>query len=55
MKVGEALGGELLSLHNLEYLLIIARECRQAILSGTFQNYKADFYKNLKQDFREFL
>lgn len=47
INVGEATGGLLLSLHNIEYLLILARKAREAILAGKF----ADFYKNFWENY----
>ena len=42
INVGEATGGLLLSLHNIEYLLLLAKNARKAILEGKFD----EFYKN---------
>ncbi|MBC7503595.1 tRNA guanosine(34) transglycosylase Tgt [Candidatus Gracilibacteria bacterium] len=44
INVGEATGGVLLSLHNLEYLLLIAKKSRQAILAGKFEEFRAEFW-----------
>jgi queuine tRNA-ribosyltransferase len=44
INVGEATGGVLLSLHNLEYLLLIAKKSRQAILEGKFADFRAEFW-----------
>jgi queuine tRNA-ribosyltransferase len=44
INVGEATGGVLLSLHNLEYLLLIAKKSRQAILEGKFEEFRQEFW-----------
>jgi queuine tRNA-ribosyltransferase len=44
VNVGEATGWVLLSLHNLEYLLLIAKKSRQAILAGKFEEFKSEFW-----------
>jgi queuine tRNA-ribosyltransferase len=44
INVGEATGGVLLSLHNLEYLLLIAKKSRQAILDGKFEEFRSEFW-----------
>lgn len=44
VNVGEATGGVLLSLHNLEYLLLLAKKSRQAILDGKFEAFRAEFW-----------
>lgn len=44
VNVGEATGGVLLSLHNLEYLLLIAKKSRQAILAGKFEEFRSEFW-----------
>ncbi|MBC7498094.1 tRNA guanosine(34) transglycosylase Tgt [Candidatus Gracilibacteria bacterium] len=44
INVGEATGGVLLSLHNLEYLLLIAKKSRQAILDEKFAEFRAEFW-----------
>lgn len=43
VKAGEILGHQLLSLHNLHFLLTLMRELRAAILDGTFDDYAAAF------------
>lgn len=45
INVGEATGGVLLSLHNIEFLLLLAQGARQAILEGTFQDFRKEFWK----------
>ena len=47
INVGEATGGLLLSLHNIEFLLLIAKNARKAILEGKF----TEFYKNFWQHY----
>ena len=47
INVGEATGGLLLSLHNIEFLLLIAKNARKSILEGKF----AEFYKNFWQHY----
>jgi queuine tRNA-ribosyltransferase len=44
VNVWEATGWVLLSLHNLEYLLLIAKKSRQAILAGKFEEFKSEFW-----------
>ncbi len=44
INVGETTGGVLLSLHNLEYLLLIAKKSRQAILAGKFAEFRTEFW-----------
>lgn len=44
VNVWEATGGILLSLHNLEYLLLIAKKSRQAILAGKFEEFRSEFW-----------
>jgi len=46
INVWEATGWLLLSLHNIEYLLLIARKAREAILVGKFENFREGFWKN---------
>jgi len=43
VKASEILGHQLLSLHNLHFLLTLMREMRAAILDGTFTDYAKDF------------
>jgi len=42
---GEALGGQLLSLHNLEFLINIAKRSREHILAGTFESFRKKFWE----------
>lgn len=44
INVGEATGGLLLSLHNIEYLLLIAKNARKAILEKRFQAFRDEFW-----------
>jgi queuine tRNA-ribosyltransferase len=44
VNVGEATGWVLLSLHNLEYLLILARKSREAIIAGKFEEFRDEFW-----------
>jgi queuine tRNA-ribosyltransferase len=44
INVGEATGWVLLSLHNIEYLLNIAKTARKAILDGKFQEFYDRFW-----------
>ena len=43
INVGEATGGALLSLHNIEYLLLLAKKSREAILAGNFGEFRRWF------------
>lgn len=42
----EMLGAELLSIHNLHFLLKLARDCREAILNGNFKEFHDQFIAN---------
>lgn len=44
VNVGEATGGLLLSLHNLEYLLLITKKARKAILAGKYEEFRNEFW-----------
>ncbi len=44
VNVGEATGGLLLSLHNIEYLLLLAKKSREAILAGKFHEFREEFW-----------
>jgi len=46
----ELLGLRLLSLHNLGFLLDLTRGAREAIVEGTFEQYKRDALARLQQD-----
>lgn len=45
INVGEATGGLLLSLHNIEFLLLIAKKSREAILKWEFENFYKNFWE----------
>ncbi|MFW6115801.1 MAG: tRNA guanosine(34) transglycosylase Tgt [Chloroflexota bacterium] len=42
----EILGHQLITIHNLHLLLTIAREIRQAVLRGRFQDYREAFWRD---------
>ena len=42
---GEGLGGRLLSIHNIRFLIRIMEEMREAIKEGNFKKYKEEFLK----------
>ncbi|MBR2678075.1 MAG: tRNA guanosine(34) transglycosylase Tgt [Bacilli bacterium] len=46
--VGETLGGRLLSIHNIRFLIRLAEEIREAIKEDRFLEYKKDFLNNYK-------
>ena len=51
--VGEALGGTLLSIHNIRFLIKLTEEIREAIKEDRFLDYKRDFinkYKKINQE-----
>ncbi len=45
MKAGEALGGQLLSLHNLEYLIKLTQVARESIVVGKFDEFRKNFWE----------
>ncbi len=45
MKAGESLGGQLLSLHNLEYLIRISQSARVAIETQRYAEFSREFYE----------
>ncbi|HBB26866.1 TPA: tRNA guanosine(34) transglycosylase Tgt [Candidatus Gracilibacteria bacterium] len=47
-KVGEMLAGQLVSLHNLEFLLNLSREARKAIIEGRYESFRKDFWSEYK-------
>lgn len=47
-KVGEMLAGQLVSLHNLEFLLNLSREARKAIIEGRYEAFRKDFWSEYK-------
>ena len=48
IKTGESLGGQLLSLHNLEYLIKLTQRAREAILVGQYEAFRAEFWEGYK-------
>ncbi len=48
INAGEMLGAELLSIHNLRFLIRLAEGAREAILGDYFPEYKEEFLKNYK-------
>ena len=44
----ETLGGRLLSIHNIRFLIKMTEEIRTAILNGNFNQYKEEFIKQYK-------
>lgn len=49
-KVGEMLAGQLVSLHNLEFLLNLSREARKAITEGRYESFRKDFWSEYKSE-----
>lgn len=47
-KVGEMLAGQLISLHNLEFLLNLSREARKAIIEGRYETFRKNFWSEYK-------
>ena len=47
--VGEALGGTLLSIHNIRFLIKLTEEIRQAIKEDRFLDYKKEFINKYKK------
>lgn len=45
-KVGEMLGARLNTIHNLHYYLTLAKEMRDALDAGRFEEWKAEFHAN---------
>lgn len=43
-QVEEALGGQLLSLHNLEFLLNLSKRAREAIIRGEYEIFRKKFW-----------
>lgn len=46
INAGEMLGAELISIHNLHFLLQLAHDCREAILGDYFPEFKNEFLAN---------
>ena len=44
---GESLAGMLVSMHNIEYLVNIARKSREAILAGEFEKFRKRFWNEM--------
>ena len=49
MTVGESLGGTLLSIHNIRFLIRETEEIREAIKNNKLKEYKEEFIKNYKK------
>ena len=49
VRAEEIFGLRLLTLHNLYFLQVFMREMREAILSGTFGEFRANFLRNYKR------
>ncbi len=45
LKAEELLGGQLLSLHNLEYLIKLAKAARRAIVEGEYEAFRKRFWE----------
>ena len=48
ISVGETLGGRLLSIHNIRFLIRLTEEIREAIKNDSFLNYKREFLEKYK-------
>ncbi len=46
INAGEMLGAQLLSIHNLHFLLKLAHDCREAILNDNFPGFRSQFMAN---------
>jgi len=44
-RANEILGHQLITMHNLHVMLTIAREIRQSIIQGRFQDYRDAFWR----------
>lgn len=51
-KSQEILASQLATLHNLRFYLRLVKGARKAILAGTFQKYRRDFYESYQQGSR---
>ena len=49
MSVGETLGGTLLSIHNIRFLIRLTEEIRNAIKEDRFLDYKNEFIKRYER------
>lgn len=50
INAGEMLGAELLSIHNLHFLIKLAEDCREAIMGDYFPEFREEFFKNYHMD-----
>lgn len=50
MRIKETVGGTLLSIHNVRFLIRLAQEARQAILAGRWDTYFIDHMAKLQMD-----
>ncbi len=50
LKADESLGGQLLSLHNLEFLIKLSQLARAAIIDGRYEQFRTDFYATYNQE-----
>ena len=49
VNVDEALGGRLLSIHNIRFLIRLTEELREAIKENRLLEYRDEFYKEYKE------
>jgi len=49
MVANESLGGRLLSIHNIRFLIKLMEESREAIKKEEFSKFKEEFCKNYKK------
>lgn len=49
-KAEELLAGQLVSLHNLEYLIKLAKAARSAILAEEYETFRANFWQTYRSD-----
>ena len=49
-QVGEMLAGQLVSLHNLEFLLNLSREARKAIIEGRYEAFRKNFWSEYESE-----
>ena len=54
VNVNEMLGGMLLSLHNITYLNKLMADMRQAIIDGTFSEFREEFYRKTGNTYERF-
>ena len=48
--VGESLGGTLISIHNIRFLIRMMEEIRESIKKDSFLEYKRDFLNKYNKD-----